>query len=81
MVSANNMVPANTALYFNDVLYLNIFHICSLVLNHYFLKIHCYSPNVAFTDKDHNICNPKKITLPEKCGMRFRNMSSTRLSL
>ena len=51
MVYANNMAQTNTALHFYVVLYINIFHTCSLVLNEYFWKIHCYSPNVAFTHK------------------------------
>ena len=36
-------------------LYVNMFYTCSVVLNHYFLKIHYYSSNVAFTHKDCNI--------------------------
>ena len=55
MVYANNMEQKNAALYFNDVLYINIFHTCSLVLNQYFLNIHCSGPNVAFTHKHRNI--------------------------
>ena len=54
MVYANNMAQTKAAIYFNDVVYVNIFHTCRLVLNEYFLKIHCHVPNKAFTHKDHN---------------------------